>query len=158
MLCAFSSKKGHLRGSKNIPGKMFIWTDCTYGAPGPCRQPGIQFFRERVDFFTITSQTSLYFIISVFSERFCGLTWWKQLGKDHTTQISSSSTSWEQPGPYQPEDRPPSGHPSVQRNNANTGKCEYVCGEHQHENNHLITSLWNFFSKCCTSHLLEDNS
>lgn len=70
--------------------------------------------------------------MSVFSEWFCGLTWWKQLGEDHTTQISSSSTSWEQPGRCQPQDRAPSGHPSVQRDDANTGKC--VCGEQQREN------------------------
>lgn len=68
---------------------------------------------------------SLYFYISVFSERLCELTWWRQLGEDHTAQVSSSSTSWEQPGPQQPQDRPPSGRASVQRNDAST--CKFVC-------------------------------
>lgn len=59
----------------------------------------------------------------LFSERFCGLSWWKQPGKDLPTKISSSSsTSWEQCGPFQSQDRPPSGRPSVQRNDTNTGK------------------------------------
>lgn len=63
------------------------------------------------------------FSVSLCSEWFWGLTWWKQFGEGLTAKISSSLTSWEQPALRKPQGWPPRCHPPVQRNDANTGRC-----------------------------------
>lgn len=68
---------------------------------------------------------------SVFSE-------W--IWKDHTIKISSS-TSWEQHGPYQPQDRPPGPHPPLQRNDANTGKCVFFYIYNQNKKAFIMSNI-----------------
>lgn len=63
-----------------------------------CHQKGGNLRRVEKLLFSTSKAVNHLLLVStfVFSERFCELTWWKHLGEDHTTQISSSSTaaSW----------------------------------------------------------------